>query len=296
MRGVELALKEYNYTAGGKKIELIKGSSNATPDSAVNAARKLVEQDKVQILIGPLSGDEGIAVKNYAKNQPGVTFLNGSSAAQATTLKDPAPNFYRFSTDGAQWQAGLGTPRAAEGLQEGRHHCRRLLLPVLPGAGLHDRVLQGRRPGGGQILGADRQQGLLIDHRQDPRRRRRGVRGAGRRRCGQLPDPVRAVRRRQAAGGGLHHGGPDGAQLQRQAPRIPARHRLGRPHRRQLRRRRHGRNSSPTTRRPSRMASRRRHCSRTRTTSTPRPRSMRSTWSRAICPTTRRPSARRSRP
>ena len=41
MRGVELALKEYNYTAGGKKIELIKGSSNASPDSAVSAARKL---------------------------------------------------------------------------------------------------------------------------------------------------------------------------------------------------------------------------------------------------------------
>ncbi len=118
MRGVELALKEYNYTAGGKKIELIKGSSNATPDSAVNAARKLVEQDKVQILIGPLSGDEGIAVKNYAKNQPGVTFLNGSSAAQATTLKDPAPNFYRFSTDGAQWQAGLGSHALQKGYKK----------------------------------------------------------------------------------------------------------------------------------------------------------------------------------
>jgi branched-chain amino acid transport system substrate-binding protein len=118
MRGVELALKERNYMAGGKKIELIKGSSNATPDSAVSAARKLVEQDKVLILIGPLSGDEGIAVKNYAKNQMGVTFLNGSSAAQGTTLNDPSPNFYRFSTDGAQWQAGLGTNAFSKGYKK----------------------------------------------------------------------------------------------------------------------------------------------------------------------------------
>ena len=59
MRGVELALKEYNYTAGGKKIELIKGSSNASPDSAVNAARKLVEQDKVQILDRAAVGRRG---------------------------------------------------------------------------------------------------------------------------------------------------------------------------------------------------------------------------------------------
>ena len=108
VRGAELAFKEANYMAGGKKIEVIKGSSDASPDSAVKAARKLVEQDGVAILIGPLSGDEGLAVKDYAKTQPNVTFVNGTSAAQDTTLRDPAPNFYRFTTDGAQWMAGLG--------------------------------------------------------------------------------------------------------------------------------------------------------------------------------------------
>jgi branched-chain amino acid transport system substrate-binding protein len=108
MRGAELALQEHNYTAGGKKIEIIKGSSDASPDSAIAAARKLVEQDKVDILIGPLSGSEGLAVKDYAKTQPQVTFVNGTSAAQDTTLRNPAPNFFRFTTDGVQWQAGLG--------------------------------------------------------------------------------------------------------------------------------------------------------------------------------------------
>lgn len=108
VRGAELALKEANYQAGGKKLEVIKGSSDASPDSAVKAARKLVEQDGVKILIGPLSGDEGLAIRDYAKTKPDVTFVNGTSAAQDTTLRDPAPNFFRFSTDGAQWMAGLG--------------------------------------------------------------------------------------------------------------------------------------------------------------------------------------------
>jgi len=108
LRGVKLALKERNYTVAGKKIELITMSSDASPDSAVKAARKLVEQDKVDLVIGPLSGSEGIALKNYAKTQPQVTILNGASAAQDTTLRDPAPNFFRFQTDGAQWMAGLG--------------------------------------------------------------------------------------------------------------------------------------------------------------------------------------------
>ena len=108
-RGAMTAVEEVGGMVAGKKIEIVKGSSDASPDSAVNAARKLVEQDGVKVLIGPLSGDEGLAVKDYAKTKPDVTFINGTSAAQDTTLRDPAPNFFRFSTDGAQWMAGLGT-------------------------------------------------------------------------------------------------------------------------------------------------------------------------------------------
>jgi branched-chain amino acid transport system substrate-binding protein len=108
MRGAELALKQRGGMAGGRKVEIIKASSNATPDVAVNATRKLVEQDKVDIMVGPLSGGEGIAVKNYSKTQPQVTFINGGSGAQATTLVDPSPNFFRFNTEGAQWMVGLG--------------------------------------------------------------------------------------------------------------------------------------------------------------------------------------------
>ncbi|MCY4313208.1 MAG: ABC transporter substrate-binding protein, partial [Gammaproteobacteria bacterium] len=63
MRGVEMALEEFGYEAGGKKVELITGSSDASPDSALRAARKLVEQDGVSVLVGPLSGSEGLALK-----------------------------------------------------------------------------------------------------------------------------------------------------------------------------------------------------------------------------------------
>ena len=83
MRGAELAVKQRGGVVAGRKIELIKASSDAKPDVAVNATRKLVEQDKVDIMVGPLSGGEGIAVKDYSKTQPQVTFINGGSGAQA---------------------------------------------------------------------------------------------------------------------------------------------------------------------------------------------------------------------
>jgi branched-chain amino acid transport system substrate-binding protein len=96
-------------TVAGHPIKIYFGCSDATPDKAVSEARRLVESVHVNILLGPLSGDEGIAVASYAKTQPNIVFVNGTSGAQSTTLKVKAPNFFRFGGDGAQWMAGLGT-------------------------------------------------------------------------------------------------------------------------------------------------------------------------------------------
>src|ERR1700684_2702535 len=108
MRGFQTALNKFGTKIGDKQLEFVVASTDATPDSAVRAVRKLIEQDKVQILLSPLSGDEGIAIKNFAKTHPELTFINAASGAQETTYVDPAPNFFRFNMDGAQWQVGLG--------------------------------------------------------------------------------------------------------------------------------------------------------------------------------------------
>jgi branched-chain amino acid transport system substrate-binding protein len=108
MGGFNAALKKYGSKAGGKELEFVIASTDATPDSAVRAVRKLIDQDHVQILISPLSGDEGIAVKNFSRTHPELTFINAASGAQETTFPDPSPNFFRWNMDGAQWQVGLG--------------------------------------------------------------------------------------------------------------------------------------------------------------------------------------------
>ncbi|MEM1313724.1 MAG: ABC transporter substrate-binding protein [Pseudomonadota bacterium] len=109
IRGMEVAMIEAGNKAGGKDIEIIIGSTDASPDSALRAARKLVEQDGVDLIVGPLSGSEGIALRDYSKTQPGVTFINGASGALETTYVTPSENFFRFNMDGAQWSAGLGS-------------------------------------------------------------------------------------------------------------------------------------------------------------------------------------------
>jgi branched-chain amino acid transport system substrate-binding protein len=107
-RCMQMELEKRNFMAGGRKIEFIRESSNAQADVALARARKLIEQDNVDIIVGPLSGAEGIALRDYSRTLVGKTIVNGSSGASDTTLRDPSPNFFRFSTDGAQWMAGLG--------------------------------------------------------------------------------------------------------------------------------------------------------------------------------------------
>jgi branched-chain amino acid transport system substrate-binding protein len=100
MTGVKIA---------GKDVQIVGfGCSDSTASKAIEETRRLVEQLGADIMIGPLSGDEGIAVANYAKTQPNKTFLNGISGAQEATMKVQAPNFFRFNPDGAQWSSGLG--------------------------------------------------------------------------------------------------------------------------------------------------------------------------------------------
>jgi branched-chain amino acid transport system substrate-binding protein len=93
----------------GKNIEIVGyGCADGTADKAIEETRRLMEQEDADILVGPLSGDEGIAVANYAKEHPDKTFINGIAGAQDSTLKVQAPNFFRYHPDGAQWSAGLG--------------------------------------------------------------------------------------------------------------------------------------------------------------------------------------------
>ena len=95
--------------AGGRPIEVVGvGCGDDTADRIIQEVRTLVEQENAEIVIGPLSGDEAIAVANYAKDHPEVTFIDGIAGSQEPTLQVQAENYFRFHGDGAQWNAGLG--------------------------------------------------------------------------------------------------------------------------------------------------------------------------------------------
>ena len=236
LRGMEVAMKQAGAKAGGKTIEIITFPTNASPDSAIRGARKLVEQDKVDILIGPVSGSEGIAIRDYSKTQPQMTFVNGSSGALETTYVTPSANFFRFNMDGAQWLVGPRRLRLQrQEVAQDRDRGGRLFVPLHAALRLRAGILPARRADHRELLGAARHQGLRLDHRQAARRRRRDLSRPRRRRRGQLLQPVRPGRRQGEADRRLDHGRPDRALVEgrrqahrdRHPDRRPAGRRVG---------------------------------------------------------------------
>ena len=108
VRGFAMALQEAGEEVAGRPIEYVVESTDTTPDTAVRKARKLVERDGVDVIVGSPSGSEGIALRDFAEQNADVTIVNGISGAQETTMQDPADDLFRFDMDGAQWGAGLG--------------------------------------------------------------------------------------------------------------------------------------------------------------------------------------------
>jgi branched-chain amino acid transport system substrate-binding protein len=99
--GIKLFLSEHNNSIGGRPVKLYVADTQLDADMAVQQAQKLVNQNKVSVVLGPLSGGESLAIKQAAKEWPNTTFLT-IGAANLITMKDPAPNVYRPSFAGGQ--------------------------------------------------------------------------------------------------------------------------------------------------------------------------------------------------
>jgi len=96
-------------TAGGAQIRIVGyGCGDDTPATALKETRRLMEQLGADVLDGPLSGDEAVAIANWAKTHPTKTVVIGTAASQDPTMQIAPKNLFRYHGDGAQWNAGLG--------------------------------------------------------------------------------------------------------------------------------------------------------------------------------------------
>ncbi len=110
--GVSFALSQVNNQIAGRNVTVEYGDETADPANAVAAARKMVEEDHVDLIIGPQLASNGAAVSAYAE-QAGVpnislgasdtptstgTFFPGSGRGDAYSTGDFAYNDLKART------------------------------------------------------------------------------------------------------------------------------------------------------------------------------------------------------
>jgi branched-chain amino acid transport system substrate-binding protein len=96
-------------SAGGADVNIVGyGCGDDTAATALKETRRLMQQLNASVMIGPLSGDEAVAISQWARSRPTKTIIIGTAASQDPTMQIAPKNVFRYFGDGAQWNAGIG--------------------------------------------------------------------------------------------------------------------------------------------------------------------------------------------
>jgi branched-chain amino acid transport system substrate-binding protein len=87
VRGHELFWEQQGNKVAGRPVRIIVADTACNPDNALNHARRLVHQEKVHFLVGPLCGHEGPAVAQVSRETGVPVFVPVAGADEITQWK-----------------------------------------------------------------------------------------------------------------------------------------------------------------------------------------------------------------
>ncbi len=96
VEGVQFYLGQVNNEMAGRKVELAIEDDASNPDTALQKARRLVEQGNCHMLIGNLLANTGLAVANYVKGT-GTPYFIPIIAADDLTQRQRIKNVIRIA-------------------------------------------------------------------------------------------------------------------------------------------------------------------------------------------------------
>ena len=96
VEGVQFYLDQVKSEMGGRKVELVIEDDASNPDTALQKARRLVEQGNCHMLIGDLLANTGLAVANYVKGT-GTPYFIPIIAADDLTQRARIKNVIRVA-------------------------------------------------------------------------------------------------------------------------------------------------------------------------------------------------------
>lgn len=69
VNGLQLAFSQVGYRVAGRQIQVLTEDDQGVPAQTLTKARKLVELDKVDLIVGPLTANSGYALRDYIDEQ-----------------------------------------------------------------------------------------------------------------------------------------------------------------------------------------------------------------------------------
>lgn len=107
-KGVELYFEKAGYRAGGQALRLVKEDDQAKPDVALAKVKKLVEDDRVDFLIGPISSAVVLAIRSYVHDHGTPLLVPAAFTRVLTSPQHASPSIFRLSdtTDQANYPMG----------------------------------------------------------------------------------------------------------------------------------------------------------------------------------------------
>jgi branched-chain amino acid transport system substrate-binding protein len=108
LNGMNLYFDSIGGTIAGRKIEIIREDDQFNPQIGLQKAKKLVESDKVDLIMGVQASNVALAVLNYAKQQKAFYVVSGAGTDAITWDRYPylfrtAISAYQLSTPMANW-------------------------------------------------------------------------------------------------------------------------------------------------------------------------------------------------
>ena len=103
LNAMNLYFDSINWTIAGRKIEIIKEDDQFNPQVGLQKAKKLIESDKVDLLVGVQASNVALAVLNYMKQQKAFYVVSGAGTDAITWDRYP----YLFRTSISAYQLSL---------------------------------------------------------------------------------------------------------------------------------------------------------------------------------------------
>ncbi|MDP1739492.1 MAG: ABC transporter substrate-binding protein [Polaromonas sp.] len=112
--GFRLAIDQQGGKLGGREIEYFKVDDESDPSKGIENANKLVQRDKVDVLVGTVHSGVQMGIQKVARDS-GVLSLIPNAGVHAATRGLCAPNVFRTSFSNSQPTRALGQAMVAKG-------------------------------------------------------------------------------------------------------------------------------------------------------------------------------------